>query len=171
MRKILPVILAVIGLATGVGAGFVLRPAADDAAPESQAAQEATERPAVEAGSSNAPVEMASDAGTSFDYARLNNQFVVPVVADGRVVALVVLTLSIEVTSGNTEPVYSREPKLRDGLLVVLFDHAAAGGFDGDFTAPTKMAALRRALTEQARRILGPIANDVLIQDIVRQDS
>jgi hypothetical protein len=66
--------------------------------------------------------------------------------------------------------VYGREPKLRDGFLIVLFDHAAAGGFDGDFTAPTKLAALRRALTEQARAILGPIANDVLIQDIVRQD-
>lgn len=168
MRKLLPILLAIIGLGTGVGAGLTLRPAADVA---TEAAHAVEDHPAAEAASPAAPAHDGPPEGATFDYARLNNQFVVPVLLDGRVTGLVVLTLSIEVTGGNTETIYSREPKLRDGFLVVLFDHAAAGGFDGDFTAPTKMAALRRALTEQARQILGPIANDVLIQDIIRQDS
>lgn len=168
MRKLLPLLLAIIGLGTGVGAGLTLRPSADVA---TEAAHAVEDDPAAEAASSATPAHDGPAEGAAFDYAKLNNQFVVPVLVDGRVAGLVVLTLSIEVTGGNAGTVYSREPKLRDGFLVVLFDHAAAGGFGGDFTAPTKMAALRRALTEQARQILGPIANDVLIQDIIRQDS
>ena len=68
------------------------------------------------------------------EYVKLNNQFVVPVVEDGRVAAMVVLSLSLEVEAGNTEAVYQREPKLRDAFLQVLFDHANVGGFCGSFT-------------------------------------
>lgn len=168
MRKLLPVILALMGLGAGVGAGLALRPAAEETGHAAEAAADDHAQDAAPAADHGDPAE---NAGKSFDYAKLNNQFVVPVLADGRVVALVVMTMSIEVTTGATETVYAREPKLRDGFLVVLFDHAAAGGFDGEFTAPTKMAPLRQALTEEARRVLGPIVNDVLIQDIVRQDS
>lgn len=171
MRKLLPLLLAVIGLGAGVGAGLALRPAAEEEAGIPTPGHEAEKDPSEGAVEAGKPAEQDGHEGATFDYAKLNNQFVVPVVADGRVSGLVVLTLSLEVTTGSTETVYSREPKLRDRFLVVLFDHAAAGGFDGDFTAPSKMAALRRALTEQARRILGAVVNDVLIQDIIRQDS
>lgn len=171
IRKLLPLLLAIMGLGAGVGAGLVLRPASEGAAEATLSDQTAEDHAAGGSVAPATPAKAVAQEGAAFDYARLNNQFVVPVLVDGQVTGLVVLTLSIEVTGGNTETIYSREPKLRDGFLVVLFDHAAAGGFDGDFTAPTKMAALRRALTEQARRILGPIANDVLIQDIIRQDS
>lgn len=171
MRKLLPIILALVGLAAGTGAGLALRPAAEHADPGAAAdalGETRSDEPA-EAGAAGKPLDEASPQ-ISFDYARLNNQFVVPVLDGGQVAGLVVLTLSLEVSQGNTETVYSREPKLRDAFLKVLFDHAAAGGFDGDFTAPTKLAALRRALTEQAAQVLGPIANDVLIQEIVRQN-
>lgn len=151
MRRLLPVILALLGLAGGLGAGVVLRPAA----PEGE--QAAADRPV--------SPEMPSE------YVRLANQFVVPVVEAGRVVALVILSLSIEVAPGSNELVYAREPKLRDALLQVLFDHANAGGFRGAFTDGANLVILRKALRETASRVIGPQMRDVLISDIIRQDN
>ena len=101
----------------------------------------------------------------------MNNQFVVPVVEQGRVAAMVVLSLSLEVDVGNTEAVYTREPKLRDVFLQVLFDHANMGGFSGSFTDGSNLVVLRTTLKEAATLVLGKVVTDVLITDIARQDS
>ena len=164
IARLLPFLLPVIGLGAGVGAGFALRPAPP--------AEAASEEPAPEAaiaaeGGKAAP----ADPAEAPEYAKLNNQFVVPVMKGGRVVSMVVLSLSIEIPPGAAEAVYAREPKLRDSFLRVLFDHANAGGFDGSFTDGDTMVLLRRALQEAARAVLGDTARDVLITDIVRQDS
>lgn len=163
MRKLLPLILALAGLGAGIGAGIVLRPPADSV-------EAGVEGEAIAPEPSEA-VDHGSPDGGQFDYVRLNNQFVVPIVSEERVRALVVLSLSLEVTPGSSEQIYAREPKLRDGFLRVLFDHANAGGFDSDFTSPTKLGALRTALKELAGQTLGPLVHDVLIIDMVRQDS
>ena len=89
----------------------------------------------------------------------------------GKVSSLIVMSLSIEVTPGLAERVYDIEPKLRDGFLQVLFDHANSGGFDGSFTDGASLILLRQALNETARRIFGKEVTDVLILSIVRQDS
>jgi hypothetical protein len=83
----------------------------------------------------------------------------------------VILSLSLEIAQGNRERVYEMEPKLRDGFLSVLFNHANAGGFRGAFTQSGNLEALRRALLESAHKALGPEVSDILIADIVRQDS
>ena len=84
---------------------------------------------------------------------------------------MAVLSLTVEVAPGRNEAVYQREPRLRDAFLRVLFAHANAGGFDGSFTASEAMLPLREALREAAVGVLGEIATDVLIVDIVRQDA
>ena len=89
----------------------------------------------------------------------------------GRVGALVVLSLSLEVPLGQTEAVHAREPRLRDEFLRVLFDHANSGGFRGTFTDSANLVLLRRALLEAAQKAMGDSITDVLITDIVRQDS
>ncbi len=105
------------------------------------------------------------------EYAKLNNQFVVPIVKDTVVVALVVLALSVEVVEGSKEAVFLREPKLRDSFLQVLFDHANVGGFDWAFTSADNLSVLRRALREAGQKDLGDdVLNDVLIIEIARQD-
>lgn len=169
MGKILPVILAVVGLGTGVGGGLVLRPVPTDVAETGPCGDTTKDH-----GSDPAKEDTHSDekvADSNVDYVKLNNQFVIPVVKEGRVNALVVLALSLEVASGQQEQVYQREPKLRDMFLQVLFDHANAGGFDGAFTGGLNMSLLRDALRESAIKTLGPIISDVLIVDIVRQDA
>jgi hypothetical protein len=86
------------------------------------------------------------------------------------VAALVILSVSIEIPESEEEAVHAAEPRLRDEFLQVLFDHANTGGFDGTFTATETMRGLRQALNLAAQEVLGEMARDVLIVDIVRQD-
>lgn len=169
MRKILPVLLALIGLAAGGGAGYALRPVAQEATEISPCGDGAAAKETHTAATS--PDHDADPVEAAHDYVKMNNQFVVPVVEDGNVAALVILSINLEVAHGTTEQAYLREPKLRDGFLQVLFDHANAGGFRGAFTQSNNMDVLRHALLETAQKSLGALVSDVLIVDIVRQDS
>lgn len=149
LRKILPVLLFLVATGGGIGAGLFLRPPS-----EADSAQPAP----------TPPIEQR-------DYVRLANQFVVPLLDKGRVQSLVILTLSLEVPTGGSETVYAREPRLRDGLLQVLYAHANNGGFRGNFTEAAALEPLRRALLEAAKLVLGDGVIDVLISEMVRQDS
>lgn len=202
MRKLLPVILGLLGLIAGVGAGYVLRPApdateaagpagatteGDDTTPS--AAAKPAEEPPKSAQAGSHPEESAghpakteasaSDGGgqggegpaSATEFVKLNNQFVVPIIRADEVASLVILSLTLEVKTGSSEAVFAAEPKLRDSFLQVLFDYANANGFDGAFTQSGRMAQLRKALSEPARAILGDTVADVLIVDIVRQDT
>ncbi|MFT5741963.1 MAG: flagellar FliL protein [Paracoccaceae bacterium] len=169
MKKLLfPLVLLFVGIAGGVGAGLFLFPPSHDEMVENPCG----ELPDGEGHSSDIasddPEEATDPEGS--EYARLNNQFVVPVVKDGRVSALVVLSLSVEVPVGGKEFVFSQEPKLRDEFLQVLFDHANMGGFEGAFTSSQNMGLLRSALRDSAIGVVGARITDVLIADIVRQD-
>lgn len=166
MKKLLlPAILALTGLGGGLAAGVALRPDSTDEGEEAVEAEhgDAPEKPAV------AP-EGGKAAGAS-EFVKLDNQFVVPVIVDEKVRSLVLMTLSLETPPGGKDAVIAREPKLRDILLQVLFDHANSGGFRETFTDTANMLSLRRALREAAQGVLGSDkVLDVLIVDILRQD-
>lgn len=147
MRKLIPVVLLLVGSGAGVGAGLALRPAPVP------------------------PPSVVAEKPANLDYVKLPSQFVVPLLENGRVAALVVLSLGLEVPQGQGDLVHSREPRLRDEFLRVLFEHANADGFRGSFTDASNMMALRNALKEVAVKVLGESATDVLITDILRQDS
>lgn len=162
MRKLVPILLALLGLGAGVGAGLALRPP-PEAVPADTEAKAADQPPEPLPGGVEKP-------SADYEYVRLNNQFVVPVVADGKITSLVVMSVSLQVTTGAREQVFSREPKLRDSFLQVLFDHANVGGFDGIFTTSDNLRTLRMALLEAARKAMGDMVSDVLIIDLMRQD-
>ena len=150
IRKLLPIILGLLGLGLGIGAGIFLRPA-----PEEHAVVE----------------EEPIDPALAPEYVKLANQFIVPVMAKGKVGAMVILSLSLEVANGTAAQVYKVEPKLRDVFLQVMFDHANSGGFSGSYTDGANLLLLRKALLESAKGVLKDGVSDVLIVDIVRQDS
>ena len=154
IRKLLPLLFGLLGLGAGIGVGLFLRPA-----PEPDVGAEMI-----------AEVTPPEDAAPP-DYVKLNNQFIVPIIEGGRVASMVVLSLSLEVATGKSEDIYSREPKLRDAFLQVLFDHANTGGFRGSFTDGSNLVLLRKTLLEQAVKVVGPVITNVLITDIARQDS
>lgn len=181
MKKLIPVLLLVIGMAAGAGVGWVLRP-------KPAAAPEAAQPPAAAGGghgadaqapaaAENAAHAAASATGNyapapaNIETVRLPNQFVVPVIVDGRVVSLVVIGLALELEPGSGFSLSDSEPRLRAVFLQLLFDHANIGGFTGIFTSGESLLALRRILREAGRAEIGPALYDVLITELVRQDS
>ena len=161
IRKLLPIVLMTIGTGTGIGAGLLLPPQAGDEANATGATAETPEA---------APAIETDKTSGRHEFVQLNNQFVVPLVEGDRIGAMVVLSLSVEVDRGGAQTVYALEPKLRDGFLQVLFDHANRGGFDGEFTNANSMGVLRRVLLETARDRLGQSVHAILITEIARQD-
>lgn len=176
IKKLLPILLILIGGGGGIAAGLFLKPApavevaldgenpcGDDpnaavlASDKRDADEEEDEKP-------------SRPEDVSFEYAKLDNQFVVPLFRNESVDAVVVLALSLEMIAGTTDTVYTIEPKLRDSFLQVMFDHAALGGFDGAFANNANLRRLRRALLESATGILDDRVNDVLITNIAKQD-
>jgi hypothetical protein len=172
MGKILPILIALIGLGGGIGAGLALKPEPEIVAinpcgelgPDGQVLVAQSGEPAM-------PEPSEDEEASSNEFVKMNNQFVVPVISDANVSALVVMSLSLEITAGNREAFYQREPKLRDLFLQILFDHSNTGGFDGAFTETSRLKALRYALLETARNAMGDMVIDVLVTDIVRQDT
>lgn len=155
MKFILPLVLALLGLGLGGGAGWLLRPA-----PAETTDAEAT-----------LPAPPAQRATVATETLRLSNQFIIPLIDDGRVRAMVVIGLALDVVVGHDVNLVRDEPKLRAIFLQQLFDYANLGGFDGVFTSGEALAGLRRSLREHARAELGPALHDVLITELVRQDN
>ncbi len=173
LGKLLPIILGVIGVGGGIGAGLALKPSPEETAkdmPHDEVMHEDESHAAKEMDEEHAN-PTTDDKTSEMEYVKLNNQFLVPVVTDQSVQSLVVMSLSVEVSAGDSEAVYSREPKLRDAFLQVLFDHANIGGFHGEFTNAKNLNVLRNALTEMAQTIVGDTVIGVLITDIARQDA
>ncbi|NCQ24519.1 MAG: flagellar basal body-associated protein FliL [Rhodobacteraceae bacterium CG17_big_fil_post_rev_8_21_14_2_50_63_15] len=166
IRILLPVLLLILGIAGGVGAGLMQRPEAETQIKEpSDGAAEAD----LTAGQHSVSHDSHATAEAP-EYVKFNNQFVVPVVTRDLISAMIVLSLSVEIVPGTSQTIYDREPKLRDAFLQVLFDHANMGGFEGAFTNAGNMDVLRKSLTDVARRVVGDMALSVLITDIARQD-
>lgn len=166
MRKLLPILLLLIGTGAGVGAGLFLMPA--PAAPDAHAAVECVAPP--EGTDHAAPASDPDGPISGNEYVKMHNQFVVPVLGPDRVNALVVASLSIEVPAGYKDTVFAREPKLRDAFLQVLLDHANIGGFEGNFTTGDRMEILRNALLEAATPVLEGHVSEILVTEIARQD-
>ncbi len=155
MGKLLPLIFLIVGTAIGGGVGMAVKPEpkeCPDISCEDMAASETG-------------AEVAEP-----NYIAMKNQFVVPVIQKERVQSLVVLSLSLEAVQETAELVFSKEPKLRDAFLRVLFDHAHNGGFNGAFTESGRLSVLRIALLEAAQSVVGDEVSDILITEIVRQE-
>jgi hypothetical protein len=165
MKLLVPLLFAAAGIGAGVGAGIVLRP--DPVADTAQTTGGEDAPGAAESG----VADSADDATEGeAEYVHLKNQFIVPVLREAEVTSFVILSLDLEVVPGTSETVNRAEPKIRDALLTVLFDHANAGGFEGRFTSSGAMNDLRAALREAARKAVGgDMLTDVLITSVVRQ--
>ena len=170
MKLILPVVLLLLGLGSGIGAGVVLKPEPLKQAAADDETKDPSETEESEVHQDDDAHEGQSEYETDAEYVQLNNQFVVPVVREDSVDALVVLSLGVELDPGAAEAVYKHEPKLRDSMLQVLFDHANMGGFRGRFTDGNKLDVLRLSLTEVAQAVVGDVVRGVMITDIARQD-
>lgn len=162
MKKLIPLILPLLGVCAGVGAGIYLK---TGTAPHAGTAEEHST-----AASDHASSDHEGEPQSPPQYVKLNNQFIVPVIEKDQVSSIVVLSISLEIESADSESIFAIEPKLRDGFLQVLFDHSNMGGFQGAFTNTAKMASLRRSLLAAAKQVSGDKITNVLITDLARQN-
>jgi hypothetical protein len=168
MKILIPIILLLVGSSVGVGAGIFLRPSVpEETAPVQENVVENQSGSEIDA-----QVDTAGRPSVEgFEYVRLSNQFVIPIVREDEISSMVVASLSLEVAEGYGERVLNVEPKIRNEFLRVMFDHANIGGFDGAFTEIRNLETLQTALREVAQKTLGAdIVSDVLIFEIARQD-
>ena len=180
MRKLLPLVIGLLGLATGVGAGIALKPAPApiEAAgcPAPATAEAAAHEPAAPcepaAADPFAPVpEAEKKPAAELTYVTMDKPFVVPVFSGEKVVAMVVLSLSVETDAEAAHTVEAVKPRLRDSFLKVMFRHANSGGFNGSFTTGRKMDDLKSALLQAAREVMAETpVEEILITEIARQD-
>lgn len=170
MKKLLPVLFLIAGLGAGAAAGLFLTPGPADTEADAKAPERHAEETTDKANKTSGHSETSGKAGP-YEYLKLTKQFVVPVVEENEVSALVTMSLSLETRPGISEEFYEIEPKLRDGFLQVLFDHANIGGFDGEFTQSDNLEVLRKSLLEVARKDLGDDVSRVLIMSVSRQDT
>ncbi len=96
-------------------------------------------------------------------------QFFVPLMRNGDMGAVMILTLTIETPGADLKAMEQQEHRLRDALLRELLIHANTGGFDGNFTSEARLAPLRERLQKAAQASTDLTVKAVLIEDIARQ--
>ena len=158
--KILAILLVPLGLIGGLAGGHFLAP------PPPEEVKEEKPKDDAKMAKKKPPKLDLSNA----DYAKLDKHFIIPVVEEGAVSALVVITMAIEVNKESRDLVFEHEPKLRAEFLNVFFNHAQSGGFSGVFIQTQAMNDLRASLNAAAWSVLGEAAHQVLITSMTRQD-
>lgn len=154
MKKVLPIVLVVLGIVAGLGAGVFLKPA-----PATDPSQEVAKKEADE-----------EDTQAARSFVKIGRQTIVPIVDDGETQALMLFELAVDVPETKVDEVHRMEPRLRDAFLRELFQMSYTGAFLTDFTEERIIEELRRNLTNAARNYLGHSQAEVLILDVMRQE-
>jgi flagellar FliL protein len=155
MRKLIPILMILLGLGGGLGAGYVLRPLPQ--------IDDISETDAVLSD------RVALPTGIDIGVFEIPNQFMVPLIVEDRIASVLIVTLAMEIDETQRDLVATHVPRLRDAMLQVMFDHANSGGFSGAFTTNATLGALRNTLLEAGQYILGrDVVLKVLITDILR---
>lgn len=160
MKILMPLLGLTLGLAGGGTAAYVFAPPTkntEDGAPETHKAATAATKE-----THNTPEQL--------EIVKLPSQFVVPVILDNRVRAMVVLSVAVEVETGQGDHVRALEPKLRDVYLGELFSLAALDGFRDALISRKTLELVKLALTERSKEVLGLQFVNVLVTDMSRQD-
>lgn len=157
MKLLFPLLFTVTGLGAGAAGGYFV-PLDAESIPFLH--QESV-----------SSIEMLESYETPTQIVKLNNQFIVPVIEDDGESSLVIMSLSLEVTEEKSDSVFDLEPRLRDVIMKVLFEHSSHGGFSGRYYTEDKMSVLRKYLLESTQSVIGPEVHRILITDLVRQSA
>ncbi|MEM7728176.1 MAG: flagellar basal body-associated FliL family protein [Pseudomonadota bacterium] len=106
----------------------------------------------------------------STEYIKFKRQFVVPVLKNEAVDALILLNLGIEVSASRRDEMFRKEPRFRDAFIRELLQLSDRGYFDQELTSPDTYEVLRETLARAAKEISEDGVTDVLILDLSRQD-
>jgi len=112
----------------------------------------------------------SSGSSDDFEFLKFKRQFVVPVVNEDRINALVILNIGISLSSEAKGGLFRLEPKFRDAFMRELLNMSNAGYFDAELTDPQTYEVLRETLLRAAKDIESDGVKDILILDFARQD-
>lgn len=103
-------------------------------------------------------------------YLKFKRQFVVPVMKEGKIDALIIMNLNYELNSDAPENVYTYEPKLRDAIMRELLGLSRDGVFGEGLTSADSYEKIRNRLLGAGQAIIPEGIRGVLILDIARQE-
>jgi flagellar FliL protein len=104
------------------------------------------------------------------DFINFKRQFVVPVLKDNAVEALILINLGLEVPAAERDNMFRLEPRFRDAFIRELLQLSDDGYFDQELTSPDTYEVLRETLSRAANDISDGGIKDILILDLSRQD-
>lgn len=175
MRRLLPILVVLLGLGGGIVAGFFLKP------PPGPQPEVEPGRERVGTGAGNAVGPAVPDPGaagkekdetkvTERTYVSVGTQTIIPVVDGDKTTALMLFELAVDVDPSAHDQAVMAEPRLRDAFLRALLKMSSTGAFDETYTEDWVIDELRRNLGDQARRFLGDSLREVLVLDVIRQE-
>ncbi|NNC37701.1 MAG: flagellar basal body-associated FliL family protein [Acidimicrobiales bacterium] len=112
----------------------------------------------------------SSYAGGENVYLKFKRQFVVPVMQEGAIEALVIMNLNLEMNDNAPENAYSYEPKLRDAIMRELLALSNAGVFGADLTSAESYEKIRENLLTACQDVIKEGIDNILILDVARQE-
>ncbi len=174
MRLILPILLALIGVAAGGAVGYYYVSAKKASETETTAADP-------EATDAGAPDEAAleavggrryalQEAAADSEYLPLSRKLIVPFERRNGRKAYVAVDVTLEMGPGESDFATLHEPKVIDAFLRVLINFAATGAFDDTGQASATLDELNAELLSAAEAVLGSRIRGVLIANILTQD-
>lgn len=108
--------------------------------------------------------------GGEMDFIKFKRQFVVPVLKDNAVEALILINLALEVPASKRDEMFRLEPRFRDGFIRELLQLSDDGYFDQELTSSNTYEILRETLSRAADDISEGGVNKILILDLSRQE-
>jgi len=112
----------------------------------------------------------SSYGSSEVSYLKFKRQFVVPVMTQGKIDALVIMNLNLELNEDAPDNTYTLEPKLRDAITRELLALSNEGIFGENLTSAESYESLRRTVLSACRTIIPDGIKDILILDIARQE-
>ncbi len=168
MKKLLPIVIAVVGLGGGLAAGTMLKPdamAGDMSAEGGHGEMATADHGEGHGGGHDAKKDEADD----YIYVGLDKPFFAPVLRNNNKHTLVRLDIHLEVPSDLEEEIERHEPRLRDSFLRAVMNFAHEGGF-ARVHGSEGFEVLSDDLLLSARKVLGKEVRAVLIGEILTRE-
>lgn len=115
----------------------------------------------------------ASDHGgdsSDTSFYKFSREFVVPIMAERRVKALVILHISLEVDKKGSDELFSLDPKLRDNIMTTLIALSNDGQTLEELTSPDSYETIRSMILMNLNSGISEDIKNVLIMDVGKQD-
>ncbi|MCI4666368.1 MAG: flagellar basal body-associated FliL family protein [Neomegalonema sp.] len=184
MRLILPILLAIIGVAAGGAVGYMYKSSlmkkeaeiakklkgdkgekSKDGHKDKHGAKD-KDAHAADKGKKSKKAKAAKDS----EYVPLGRKLIVPFQRKSGVKAFVAVDATLEIGPGEKEFVTAHEPKVVDAFIRTLVRFAATGAFEDPSRASETLDELNKELYKAASGVLGERVRGVLIANLLTQD-